>query len=58
METNEQDTKVEEMMKELKRCIEQLNVALINDVPSEIQKAKEEYAKIISLAGELDGHFR
>ena len=58
MGTNDQDAKVEEMMEALKHCIEELNKALVNDVPSEIKKAKEEYAKIILLAGELDGHFR
>jgi len=53
-ETNEIDA----MLIELQKYIDELNKAMMNEVPKELREANKKYQDIIKLAGELNANLK
>lgn len=54
MSTENEKHDVEEMLEELKKKLDSLNVTIMSEVPREVRKVNEQYRDIIYLAGELN----
>lgn len=55
--STQNNAEIEAMLIALKACIDQLNKALEDHIPEEINKVKAQYEEVIHLAGELDAYF-
>ena len=53
-----ENKQIEQLLIEIKAYVDKLHEKLKVEIPGEIDKNKEEFEEIITLAGELDAYFK